>query len=459
METSTDNVVELSDEKAEPKQPIIQDISLDPSQAQAIELCLNVKNKLVSVSGKAGVGKTTILRTVHKELTNAGYRVICTAPTGKAARRITEATGLQAVTNHKLLEYPRPGDRDEDGKPLQVGLPRRHRGNPIDYDCILCDEYAMTNQEIHRNLIDALPNRGFMRCFGDVYQLPPIERHEKWRNSPSPFMTLLLKFPSMFLTENHRQGEDSGVYENCERILKGYTPLVKNDFSIAVTEQPQNALLKAIELFQGRGISFEGLTTQIITPAVKTWVGTLALNSMLQGTFRDELGLWLDDIPRHKWVKQKGSFRLAEGDKILWTENDYHLEVMNGEVGIVKDISIAEDTFVINFGDREVVIPPVIEYIDQNGTTRTYDPRKSVDLGYAVTTHKTQGSEYQQGIYVLNRSSRYNQNRNNFYTAAARNKKHAHIVTDSTSMNASVSTVNPVIRQWISDMRSKGIDV
>src|SRR5690606_29136416 len=114
-------------------------------------------NRIVPVTGVAGTGKTTIIRIVYNELREAGYSVVLCAPTGKAAKRIYEATGIPALTIHRLLEYPHPGERDEKtGKALATTDPKRNRGNPLPHDIVIADEYAMVNLEVHSNLVHAL---------------------------------------------------------------------------------------------------------------------------------------------------------------------------------------------------------------------------------------------------------------------------------------------------------------
>lgn len=413
----------------------------DPMQLEAIARCCNVKNRVVAVTGEAGTGKTTILKNVYEALTEHGYRVALCAPTGKAAKRIQEATGIAAVTIHRLLEYTHPGEPDpKTGKVVGYSYPRRDKRNPLEIDVVLGDEYAMVNHETHRNLFDSLPPGGCIRVFGDINQLAPIEP-ASLADKPSPFQELLTKFSGVVLTTNHRQNSGSGIAENGKRILKGFCPSRRSDFVIKITEEPVRELEDIVFTYrEEKGVDFSSLDHQIITPSNKTWVGTLKLNQVLQRIFRagETGGL---DVPRNSWVKDP--LRLFVGDKVVNTSNIYELEFFNGEVGIVKEVTefgeIAIDT-----GDRMVVVPPSIEYQDNEGITKTFDPRKSIDLAYALTTHKTQGSEYKHVIYVLNKSSYFVQTRANLYTGCSRAREFVTLITDTRSFQHSVTTTKTV---------------
>jgi len=417
---------------------------LDSTQKQAVELCCDVSHRIVSVTGSAGTGKTSIMRLAYAALTDAGYNVVLCAPTGKAAKRIQEATDIPARTIHRLLEYPRPGDRNpKTGKPLRPGEPQRHRMNPLDFDVVLADEYAMVSSDVHRNLVDALPRGGVIRMFGDVNQLPPIEQDRRLKNAPSPFKTMLEKFDSVVLTTIHRQDEGSGIVSNGALILKGQLPKRLDDFALQITDSPVMDLRALAVEKLDTGVDYSSTENQIISPTNKGWVGTAELNNMLQRVFRhNDLSKGFT-LPRHEWDAYK-RYTIAPGDKVIWTQNNYDLEVFNGETGIVTDIT-EFDEVVIDFGDRMLTIPPVVETTNRWGKFVQYDPRMDIDLAYCVTTHKAQGSEYMNVVYVLNRSSSWIQSRPNLYTAVTRARKHVHIISDQHSLSMSVSRRNAAI--------------
>jgi exodeoxyribonuclease V alpha subunit len=240
-----------------------QEFTLDPKQQEAVNLCTDISKRVVGVTGPAGCGKTTILKQAYNSLVDAGYNVALTAPTGKAAKRIYEVTGIEALTNHRLLEYTHPGDPDpKTGRPVQFSYPRRTRSNPLEVDILFVDEYSMANQEVHRSLFDALPNGGCIRVFGDNNQLQPIEEDKSLQGQPSPFVQLLGKFPSVVLDTVHRQGKDSGILLNLQAILRGRMPTRNDQWSMHFTEQPVNSLRDYILDSAEEGVDFTSVDNQ-----------------------------------------------------------------------------------------------------------------------------------------------------------------------------------------------------
>ena len=417
--------------------------TLDPKQDEAVALCCNFTTRVAGVTGPAGSGKTTILKKAYNEIQDAGYQVGLAAPTGKAAKRIYEVTGIEAMTNHRLLEYTHPGDPDpKTGKPAQFSYPRRTRQHPLDLDVLFVDEYAMVNNELHRSLFDALRPGACIRVFGDNNQLPPIEEDKRLELLPSSFIQLLDKFPSVRLETIHRQGKDSGILLNLQQVLRGRMPTRNDQWSMHFTDTPVDALRDYIHVSMAKGIDFTDPRNQILTPQNTTWVGTVKLNQMIQSLFHNRLDPACM-IPRHKWVKGEGDekgglMRMYVGDKVIITRNMYELEVFNGESG--KIIEITNDgELILDLGDREQAIPPIMMVQNRWGKIVEIDPRKDVDLGYAITTHKSQGSEYDNVCYVLNKSTGYMQNRRNFYTATSRGREHVHLITDQRSLSLSLN--------------------
>lgn len=396
------------------------------------------------------------MRSVYYMLVDAGYRVALAAPTGKAAKRIYEATGIRAMTNHRLLEYPHPGERDpKTGKALVTTVPKRHKFNPLLYDVILIDEYRMVNWEVHRNLLDALPRAGCIRMFGDVNQLPPIERTAALRDAPSPFEEMLQQFNGVVLTTIHRQAEGSDIVVNADRILKGQIPRRLDDFALLFTDNPLEKLRAYVLDARADGVDFSTIDHQIITPTKKTVVGTVKLNAMLQFVFRPETDGWIE-LPRHTWAQDKHT-RIRVDDKVIWTENDYNLPwldhdytpivdehgsqvcgIFNGETGTICRVDTELELFYIDVGDRIIEVPPIVTYEDARGNLKQYDPRKSVDLAYAITTHKAQGSEYNTIVYMLNKACLFMQSRSNFYTGVTRARNHVTVISDQRSISATV---------------------
>lgn len=423
-------------------------LELDSKQLEAITSCCDIAQRVVAVTGQAGTGKTTILEQVYKKLTEAGYAVVLCSPTGKAAKRITEVTGIEAQTIHRLLEYTHPGDPDpKTGKTIRFSFPRRVRANPIDYDVVLVDEYSMVNWEVHRALFDALPNAACVRVFGDANQLDPIEEDFKLKSEPTPFQTILRnsKFKAIILDTVHRQGADSGILLNLVSILRGRMPTKNDQWTMQFTDYPVDALREYVLQSLDNGVDFSTIDNQILTPQNTSWVGTVKLNAMLQLQFRD-LDKQVIKVPRHDWTKKgarqedaKGQLFLpmSVGDKVICTRNMYDLFVFNGETGVIKEIT-SDEEIIIDFGDREQAIPPLLAVLNRFGKVVEIDPRKDIDLAYAITTHKAQGSEYRRVVYVLNKSTAFMQNRRNLYTACSRGKEHVHIITDQRGLQGSI---------------------
>lgn len=439
-------------------------MQLDPKQEEAVELCLNNKQRVVAVTGAAGTGKTTIIRMVADELRAQGKRVRIAAPTGKAARRITEATGHAATTIHKLLEYPNPGERDpETGKPLSSTEPKRDYKNPIEADAVLVDEYMMVGHALDRNLLDAIGRGTIVRMFGDVNQLPPID-DSNVKNEDKASFEKHIERCSIALEHIFRQGEGSGILVAANSIRKGHVPAKNDEFMIANVENPVKALSKYVLTAREGGVDFATIKYQIISPTRKTWVGTIALNQTIRRALMPNPEFEIE-LPRHTWEKEN-RLRVAIGDKVVCTENTYDMrnyeerytawqpdgtprmesfiptpptkQMLNGETGIITDIHM-DGGLEIDMGDRVVEVPSSFyEYSWKNETIFDLDPRKRLELAYVLTTHKCQGSEYQRIVYVVNKSSSFMLNRRNFYTAVTRAREHVTVATDRIGLHRAV---------------------
>lgn len=449
-------------------------IELDIDQQNAVRMCSDLQKRLVAVSGAAGSGKTTIIRLIHEYFISQRVSVVLCAPTGKAARRIKEATGIDAVTIHKLLEYNRPGERDEKtGKALDVTQPKRNRTAPLSQKVVIVDEYAMVNHELHNNLLAALPSGGCVRAFGDIHQLPPIEEYritdKSGRNEITPFTKLIGRPDSVVLNKVYRQGEGSAVLMAADKIRKGHTPPINEDlgdFYIRVTDRPLDILKMHVRRMLEEGINYGEIRNQIITPTRKTWVGTQRLNAVLRSILNPN-PVQTITLERHKW--DKDSVTVGVNDKVVCTSNTYDMrpyferftewtedmkpimnsyipcpvtkQMLNGETGIVTQI-YPDGGLDIDFGDRTCEVPVLYqEYWSQRDTVIDVSPMRDIDLAFALTTHKCQGSEFEQICYVLNKSALFVQSRQNFYTAVTRARKRAFVLADQKSIHTSVFKV------------------
>lgn len=418
--------------------------NLNEKQLEAVQRASDISKRVVAVAGPAGTGKTTIMKFAYEALDNAGYKCVIVAPTGKAARRVREATGLAAKTIHMLLEYTAPLDIDEKtGKPFGDTHPRRDRQNPIDAEVVFADEYAMVNRELHANLVAALPPGGRLIVFGDNAQLPPIESSQKLANEPTAFKMLLDKFNGIYLEQVHRQAEDSGILSNAQRVLRRLPPQANDDFTIHMTDQPLSALMEVIDKHD-----YTSLRNQIIVPGNRGFVGTHALNVWMQERIGPDSDKFLQ-LSRHRW-EAKQPITLHVGDKVIMCKNWYDLEandgtrgVFNGEVGIVQDITELEEV-IIDFEDRVVAIPPITQIVFKNAIVAGY-PQRDLQLAYVVTTHKAQGSEFDAITYVINKAHLMLLNRRNLYTALTRAKYHATMIADVKGLSMSIFTAEPKV--------------
>lgn len=407
-------------------------MDLTPKQQEAVALCIDASKRLVAVTGSAGTGKTTILKHTIDELKERGATSALCAPTGKAAKRIKESTLNEASTVHRLLEFPAPGEVDpETGKAMATGYPKRNKYSPLPHDFVFVDEAAMINQDIFRFLVDALKPGACIRLFGDVNQLPPIEENKANQEKLSPFKDCLLRRPHVVLDVVHRQADTSGVLFNAERLLRGLPPMKRDDFFVEYTETPVDSVLQLC-----KQIDFRALDNQIISPTNQGWVGCAQLNQKVQLVVnpQPDPSKWVR-VPRHPWDKDRDYLNIALNDKVVVTKNNYDLNIYNGETGVATEFDPEDGSFVIDFGDREVWIPPILQI---EGRAQHIDPRKDIDLAYVLTTHKCQGSEFDTIAYVMNRSRSYNLNRNNFYTAITRARKNVHIISDRASLMKSL---------------------
>src|SRR3989304_5495393 len=195
-------------------------MQLSQEQQAAIALCCDLEQRLVSVTGGAGTGKTVVLGQVYKELCDSHRTILC-APTGRAAKRIEELTRIPACTLHRLLEFPQP---DEEGDPT---LPKRNRHNRLNQRIVIVDEASMLSPTLYTQLLEAMPNHGIIRFFGDNNQLPPVEKGEP------PFATLLREKPAQQLTFNYRS--EDAIVSNAQCILRGSIPVRNERFEIIYT--------------------------------------------------------------------------------------------------------------------------------------------------------------------------------------------------------------------------------
>jgi len=391
-------------------------INLSLEQETAVAMCADLSIRIACVTGQAGSGKTTILKEaalrVMEELFGENFDVAAlkdsqaelvklVAPTGRAAKRIEEATGIPAMTIHRMMRFSMPED-DKD-----FGLPAYTKTNKMPHTVVFVDEASMLTHDIRRQLIDALPSGAVIRFFGDINQLPPI-------GSLSPFAEDLQKFPSITLTKNFRS--EDGIISVADAVIRNRMPVANSQVVItrcAVVDTSNTVMQLA------KTLDFTATQNQIICPTKTTTHGCERLNTLIQQRFNPEqekISVYQRDRDGSLITR---SFK--RGDKIIWDKNDYNMDLMNGTIGKVQAFDIETGTIVINCDGRDFTIPSKQETFNPlTGERKSYDPRHHMLLAYAITTHKSQGSQFDVVCYVVSRSRAAT--RQNVYTGITRAK-------------------------------------
>lgn len=380
----------------------------DPSQEKAIDLIarpLTVLSRLGVITGGPGTGKTTCLRRALDEL-GEGTRFELAAPTGKAAKRMSQATGRAARTVHRMLEF----------HPLR-GF-QRNRDTPIEAEVVIVDEASMLDIELAAALFDACGPNTRLVLVGDVNQLPPV-------GPGQPFADLIKSemVPVARLTQLHRSAQGSWVARNAQRVLAGKALELADahDFRY-VHAAAGGEVLTRVRLEVERFIK-EGLgEPQILIPQTTHGAGVHAANRMLQEVFNADRP-HADGRERH--YLQRDKYTLREGDRVIQTKNDYMLGVFNGDVGTVTAI---EPT-----GAR-------IQMIDGVEVAYTINQTVNLQLAYALTIHRSQGSEFPWVICVVHSTHTHMLTRQLLYTGITRARQGVVIVGDERGLKTAIST-------------------
>lgn len=397
--------------------------SPSPEQRRAIDMCCDMSTTIVSVTGGAGTGKTFVLGKAFAALKEAGHSTALCAPTGRAAKRIQELTGIPAKTIHRLLEYPMPNELTR-----EPNLPKRNRQNPLEHKVVIVDESSMLSSELYRNLIDALGRKSVIRFFGDDNQLPPVEEYEDAK-ATSPFAKLLDKFPKVMLNYNFRN-EDL-ILDNAQRILRGSVPRMNARFVVIYADDPVKQLIAFVKDHR----EFTTGDHQIIIPTRKGKFGTGRVNPSLQMTYNPTGPM----LRLQRYNYKDAPLAVRAGDKFLWIKNDYQLDLFNGEIGSIEWLSEEDGELGLRTPDRTVNVPARLRtYSPSRQEIVYYDPRKQIELGYAVTTHKAQGSEFDSVVYCMSSGAPFLLNRRNFYTAVTRARKLVVVIADRRAMGYSM---------------------
>ena len=365
-------------------------LELAPSQIGAIRLAL--ASKVLVVTGGPGVGKTTIVNAILRILAAKGARLLLCAPTGRAARRMTETSGLEARTIHRLLEVD----------PSSGGF-RRDAEHPLDCDLLVVDEASMVDVALMHALVKAVPDRAALLIVGDIDQLPSV--------GPGQVLADIIAsgaVPVVRLAEVFRQAAESRIIVNAHRINAGDIPELDppdaiSDFYFVPADDPESAVPRVLELVRTRIPRRFGLDPvrdiQVLCPMNRGGVGARSLNIELQAVLN----------PAGERRVERFGWTFARGDKVMQVENDYDKDVYNGDIGRVDDVDpdLGEVTarfdgraVAYGFGELDALVP-----------------------AYATTIHKSQGSEYPAVVIPLMTQHYVMLRRNLLYTGVTRGKR------------------------------------
>ena len=387
---------------------------LAESQRSAVALALT--SKVLVITGGPGVGKTTLVNAILRILSAKGAKLLLCAPTGRAAKRMTEATGFEAKTIHRLLEVD-----------AKTGGFRRGDDNPLDCDFLVLDEASMVDVMLMHALMKAVPDKAALLIVGDIDQLPSV--------GPGQVLADIISsgaLPVVRLTEVFRQAAQSRIISSAHRINQGFIPDLsssgsESDFYFVQADDPETAAVRIIELVKTRIPKRFGLEPirdiQVLCPMNRGGVGARSLNIELQAA--------LNPAGEHK-VERLG-WTFARGDKVMQIDNDYAKEVYNGDIGYIEDVDLDDGELTISFDGRSV--------------TYGFGELDTLVPAYAATIHKSQGSEYPAVVVPVMTQHYAMLQRNLLYTGVTRGKKLVVLVGQKKAVAIAVRNVSGR-RRW-----------
>ncbi|MBV8937284.1 MAG: ATP-dependent RecD-like DNA helicase [Alphaproteobacteria bacterium] len=364
-------------------------LALAQSQIEAVRVAL--ASKVLVITGGPGVGKTTLINSILKILLAKTVAIALCAPTGRAAKRLSESTGLEAKTIHRLLETdPRTGSF------------RRTEEVPLDYDLLVVDETSMVDVPLMRALLRALPDQAALLLVGDVDQLPSV--------GPGQVLADIIAsgaLPVVRLTEVFRQAAESRIIVNAHRINQGLmpdlAPVETGDFHFVDAADAEEGVRKMLAIVRERipkRFGFDPIRDiQVLCPMNRGGLGARSLNIELQNVLNPPGEI---RVERFGWT-------FCPGDKVMQVENDYDKDVYNGDLGVVSRVDTEEGELSVDFDGREV--------------TYGFAELDELVLAYATTIHKSQGSEYPAVVIPLSTQHYPMLQRNLVYTGVTRGKR------------------------------------
>ena len=397
-------------------------LRLAESQKAAVAIALG--SKVLVITGGPGVGKTTIVNAILRILAAKDVKLLLCAPTGRAAKRMNEATGFEAKTIHRLLEVDPKG-----------GGFRRDTENPLDCDLLVVDETSMVDVLLMHALLKAVPDKAALLVVGDVDQLPSVGPGQVLAD-----MIASAAVPVVRLTEVFRQAAKSQVIVNAHRINQGIIPDLRkpeaeSDFYFVEADDPETAVPRIIELVSNRIPRRFGLDpirdVQVLCPMNRGGVGARSLNIELQAALN----------PAGDRKVERFGWTFASGDKVMQIENDYDKEVYNGDIGYVTSVEPDDGELTAIFDGRPV--------------TYGFGELDALVPAYAATIHKSQGSEYPAVVIPVMTQHYTMLQRNLLYTGVTRGKRLVVLVGQKKAVAIAVRSVSgrrrwSKLREWLS---------
>lgn len=403
-------------------------MQLDEHQVQAVKEA--VRNGLLIITGGPGTGKTTTINTIIRYFEIEGMDIFLAAPTGRAAKRMSETTGFEARTIHRMLEL-------NGGMEGSAGF-ERNETNPLETDVVIIDEMSMVDITLMNSLLKAIAPGTRLILVGDINQLPSV--------GPGSVLKDIIQseaFNVVMLTKIFRQASTSDIIVNAHKINRGEEVSLDNksmDFFFLKRYEADIIINVVLQLVKQKLPKFVDATPydiQVLTPMRKGLLGVERLNGILQQ--------YLNPPDKSKREKEHGDMVFREGDKVMQTKNNYQLEweirtkfgltvdkgmgIFNGDMGIIIEINDFAETMTVEFDEGRKV-----EY--------SYKLLDELELAYAITIHKSQGSEYPAVVIPLLNGPSMLMNRNLLYTAVTRARKCVTLVGNDATFNQMIQNTS-----------------